>query len=155
MKISKWIALLSACAVLTTTAGCVALFEGESGSSSGFLSETSSYEKVESNSSDKSSSAPSLEDSTEVENSTSSKEENSSESSSEKGDSSGDGASSDDGGIEEAPEVDEIYRMRADDKYVAIDVQNSISAKVGQMSFITKESYQGIKRIAFRSKSVV
>ena len=54
---------------------------------------------------------------------------------------------------DETPELDGIYRLTADNRYVAIDVQNSISTTVGKMSFITKSSYQGIKRIAFNAKT--
>ena len=90
--------------------------------------------------------------------SSSSSEYNSSSSeydSSSGSDSAGDsGSSGDTGDMEdERPAVDDVYRMKADDKYVAIDVQNAISAKTGQMSFITKESYHGIKRIAFNVKT--
>lgn len=71
------------------------------------------------------------------------------------GDSTEDSSSSGDTGNteDERPALDDVYRMKADDKYVAIDIQNGISAKTGQMSFITKESYRGIKRIAFNVKT--
>ena len=69
-------------------------------------------------------------------------------------DSSSSGDTGDTGDTEdERPALDDVYRMKADDRFVAIDVQNSISAKTGKMSFITKESYRGIKRIAFNVKT--
>ena len=54
---------------------------------------------------------------------------------------------------EEPKEEDEFAYLKTDGRCVAIDVQNSISDKKGKMSFITKDSYQGIKRIAFNAKT--
>jgi hypothetical protein len=52
----------------------------------------------------------------------------------------------------EEPE-DEVLRLETDGKYVAIDVQNKINPEKGEMSFITKSGYSGIKRIAFNAKT--
>ena len=54
---------------------------------------------------------------------------------------------------EEREPIDEIYTMKTDGKFVAIDIQNKISTNVGRMSFITKSKYTGIKRIAFNARS--
>lgn len=54
---------------------------------------------------------------------------------------------------EEREPIDEIYTMRTDGKFVAIDIQNKISSNTGRMSFITKTKYKGIKRIAFNARS--
>lgn len=55
---------------------------------------------------------------------------------------------------DDKPVIDDYaYYLEADDKYVAIDVQNKISTVKGEMSFITKIKYRGIKRIVFNAKT--
>ncbi len=176
MKKSKWLALLIVSAVLALSAGCGGLLQ-ELDSSSDANSLHSSSESVESNSGSQAvdsesseANTSSAEDSILQEDSVedSASEENSIEESTSEEDSSPqeDSASAEDSTQEEdssseedyfeeeeRPALDEVYRMEADGKYVAIDVQHSISDRTGQMSFITKQSYQGIKRIAFNAKT--
>ena len=142
MKVSKWIAMLAVCAVMATTAGCVVGFNSTD-SSSNDIKESWLSESVDEQ-----------EDS--ILQDTGYSSEN------DEVDFSADSASTEDSSFEEETpeeepedevEKDYIYRMKADNKYVAIDVQNGISTRVGQMSFITKTSYRGIKRIAFNAKS--
>ena len=151
MKVSKWIAMLAVCATMATTAGCVVGLNSTDSSSSNKIEESVSLESVDdkedSVSQDTGSSSESDADNDSVvpEDSASTEDNSSVE----------DSSSAEEEPPQEDPEEEQdyIYRMKADNKYVAIDVQDGISTSVGRMSFITKESYQGIKRIAFNAKS--
>ena len=151
MKVSKWIAMLVVCATMVTTAGCVVGLNSTDSSSSNKIEESVSLESVDdkedSVSQDTGSSSESDADNDSVvpEDSASTEDNSSVE----------DSSSAEEEPPQEDPEEEQdyIYRMKADNKYVAIDVQDGISTSVGRMSFITKESYQGIKRIAFNAKS--
>lgn len=54
---------------------------------------------------------------------------------------------------DDVPEIDESLLIEADNRYVTLDIQNKISTQTGWMSFITRSSYKGIKRIIFNAKT--
>ena len=54
---------------------------------------------------------------------------------------------------ESEEEKEEYLSLTSDGRFAFLDVQNKISATTGQMSFITKTKYKGIKRIAFNVKT--
>lgn len=200
MKLSKWIAMFTMCAMLTATGvscglsitetssqGSSSTAESsfssskkesssrkESSSSSSFasFSEQSSSLDAESSSIKNSStqqsasSEDSFLESSEEDSSSSFEDSSSEDSSSSFEDSSSEDSSSsfEDSSFEEEEEdssfwedeegnVDDIYYLTADGSYAALDIKNSISDKRGRMSFITKTSYKGIKRIAFNAKT--
>ena len=174
MKISRWLAMLAICAVGTAAAGCAALTITPNSSSEEISSVTSSFSSAkdeESSSLKRESSSAlelsssSLDESSSFSESSVSDESSSSTKSSSREESSSSEDSSEDDGFEEdssvddsfwedeEPILDELYLLEADERYVAIDVKNKISDKKGRMSFITKSSYKGVKRIAFNAKS--
>ena len=54
--------------------------------------------------------------------------------------------------IEDDREED-VFNLATDGRFVSLDIQKDISAKTGKMSFITKQKYKGIKKIAFNAKT--
>lgn len=152
MKLSKWLALFAFCATLSTATGCVVLGDSASTSSYITLSESVAVE------SEKASEKISVEEeSSSMKESVSVEETSSQESSSpEESSSSEESFSSSEEEFweeEDPPVLDDTYFLEPDNRYVTLDIENKISTKVGEMSFITKNSYRGIKRIAFNAKT--
>lgn len=135
MKITKWLALFSLCAVITAGAGCDMV---GGGASYGSRPNKTSSEQMESGSSSASLGGG-------LENAEDGEEDST--------DNPDDYEDLFPPGEKEEGIKDWAYDLKADNRYAALDIQNGISTKVGNMSFITKECYRGIKRIAFNAKT--